>query len=83
MEFVEAANTPIPGVKVANNVYLLILRTGGMEKSYQQWEYRRVEKKTGSTSRIPLRKYTGATIHKKNQQPLPMDMELQETMHTK
>ena len=37
-EFSEAANTPIPGGKVVNIVYLLILRTGGMEKSCGQWE---------------------------------------------
>ena len=29
-EFVEAANTPIPGGKVVNIAYLLILRTGGI-----------------------------------------------------
>ena len=31
VEFVEASNTPIPGGKVVNIVYLLILRTVGME----------------------------------------------------
>ena len=36
VEFVEAANTPIPGGKVVNIVYLLILRTGGMEKACEQ-----------------------------------------------
>ena len=30
-EFAEASNTPIPGGKVVNITYLLILRTGGME----------------------------------------------------
>ena len=30
MEFEEAANTPIPGGKVVNVAYLLILRTVGM-----------------------------------------------------
>ena len=33
VEFVESANTPIPGGKVVNIVYVLIIRTGGMEKS--------------------------------------------------
>ena len=32
VEFKEAANTPISGGKVVNIAYLLILRTGGMEK---------------------------------------------------
>ena len=32
-EFAEAANTPIPGGNVVNIAYLLILRTGWMEKS--------------------------------------------------
>ena len=30
VEFAEAANTPIPGGKVVNIAYLLILRTGAM-----------------------------------------------------
>ena len=38
VEFLEDANTPIPGGKVVNIAYLLILRTGGMEKSCEQWE---------------------------------------------
>ena len=33
---IEAAKTPIPGEKLVNIDYLLILRTGGMEKSYEQ-----------------------------------------------
>ena len=37
VEFAEAANTSIPGVKVVNIVYLLILRTGGMENPCEQW----------------------------------------------
>ena len=32
VEFAEGANTPIPGGKVVNIAYLLILRTGGTEK---------------------------------------------------
>ena len=30
VDFAEAANTPIPGGKVFNIAYLLIVRTGGM-----------------------------------------------------
>ena len=37
LELVEAANTPIPGRKVVNIAYLMILMTGGMEKAYEQW----------------------------------------------
>ena len=33
VEFAEAANTSIPGGKVVNIAYLLILRTGGIGKS--------------------------------------------------
>ena len=33
VELAEAANTPIPGGKVVNISYLLILRTRGMEKA--------------------------------------------------
>ena len=45
-EFAEAANTQIPGGKVVNIAYLLILRTGGIEKSCEQWEDMRVVLKT-------------------------------------
>ena len=38
VEFAETANTPIPEGKVVNIAYLLIPRTGGMEKFYEQWE---------------------------------------------
>ena len=37
VEFVEAANTPIPGGEMVNIAYLLILSTGGMEKACEQW----------------------------------------------
>ena len=37
VEFAEAANTPMPGGKVVNIAYLMIFRTGGMEKSCGQW----------------------------------------------
>ena len=46
VEFAEAANTSIPGGKVVNIAYLLILRTGGMEKSCEQWEDMQVGLKT-------------------------------------
>ena len=46
VESAEAANTPIPGGKVVNIAYLLILRTGGIEKSCEQWEYMQVVLKT-------------------------------------
>ena len=37
VEFAEAANTPIPGDKVVNIAYLMILSIGGMEKACEQW----------------------------------------------
>ena len=37
-EVSKAANTPIPGWGVVKVAYLLIVDTGGMEKSYEQWE---------------------------------------------
>ena len=46
VEFAEAANTPIPGGKVVNIGYLLIFRTGGMEKACEQWEYMQIGLKT-------------------------------------
>ena len=46
MEFAEAVNTPIPGRKVVNIVYLLILRIGGTEKACEQWEDMQVGLKT-------------------------------------
>ena len=46
VEFAEAANTPIPGGKVVNIAYLMILRTGGMEKACEQWEGIQVGLKT-------------------------------------
>ena len=46
VEFAEAANTPIPGGKVVNIAYLLILRTGGMEKACEKWEDMQVGLKT-------------------------------------
>ena len=46
LEFSEASNTPILGGKVVNIAYLLILRTGGMEKACEQWEDMQVRLKT-------------------------------------
>ena len=46
VEFAEAANTPIPGGKVVNIAYLLILRTGGVENACEQWEEMQVGLKT-------------------------------------
>ena len=46
VDFSEAANTPIPGGKVVNIAYLLILRTGGIEKSCKKWEDMQVGIKT-------------------------------------
>ena len=46
MEFAEAANTPIPGGKVVNIAYLLIIRTVGTEKLCEQWEDMQVDLKT-------------------------------------
>ena len=37
-QFTEAENNPSLGEKLVIIAYLMILRTGGMEKSYQQWE---------------------------------------------
>ena len=45
VEFAEAATTPIPGGRVFNISYLLILRTGGMEKPCDQWEGMQVGQK--------------------------------------
>ena len=46
MDFAEADNTPIPGGKVVNIAYLLILSKGGMGKSCEQWEDMQVGLKT-------------------------------------
>ena len=46
VEFSEPANTPIPGEKVYIIDYLQILRTGGMEKSCEQWKEMQVDLKT-------------------------------------
>ena len=46
VELTEAANTQILGGKVVNIAYLLILRTGGIEKACEQWEDMQVGLKT-------------------------------------
>ena len=46
VEFTEATNTPIPGGKVVNTSYLLIIRIGGMQKACEQWEDMQVGLKT-------------------------------------
>ena len=38
LDFMEATNNSTPWVKEVNISYLLILRTGGMEKDYENWE---------------------------------------------
>ena len=38
VEFVKYSNTPIPVGKGVNIAYFLILRTGGIEKTCEQWE---------------------------------------------
>ena len=45
VDFKEAANTPIPGRKVFNITYLLILRTGVMEKACDKLEDMKVDQK--------------------------------------
>ena len=68
VEFAEAANTPIPGGKVLNIAYLLILRTGGMEKSCEQWKDMQVGLKPGRLSKTISHKPTGATRSSRKQQ---------------
>ena len=46
MDFVEAANTPIPGGTVVNITGLMSLRTGEMEKCCKKWEDMKVGLKT-------------------------------------
>ena len=62
----EADNTPIPGGKVVNIAYLLILRTGEIEKSCEQWEEMQVGLKTWQTFKDQfLQAYRRYKIHKK------------------
>ena len=72
VEFAEAANTPILGGKVVNIAYLLILRTGGTEKAYEQWEYMQVglkawqafkERFTQAYMRYQIRKKATVAAH--------------------
>ena len=46
MELAEDAKTQTQGGKVVNIAYLLILRTGGIKKAYEQWEAMQVGQKT-------------------------------------
>ena len=67
VEFTEAANTPIPGGKVVNITYLLILRTGGMEKYCEQWEDMQVGLKTWKYFKDHFSQaYMGYQIRKKS-----------------
>ena len=52
VEFAEAADTPIPGGKAVNIAYLLILRTGGMEKACDKWEDMQVGLRTWQAFKI-------------------------------
>ena len=81
VEFVEAANTPIPGGKVFNIAYLLILRTGGMEKSCDQWEDIQFRLKLGRLLKTISHKPTRATRSARNQQQRPMGMGRQKIIH--
>ena len=72
VEFAEAANTPISGGKVVNTAYVLILRTGGMEKSCEKWKYMQVGLKTWQAfkdhfaqayRRYQIRKEATAAVH--------------------
>ena len=66
LEFSETTNTPIPGGKEVNIVYLLILRTGGMEKSCEQWEDMQVGLKTWQAFKDYFAQaYRRYQIHKK------------------
>ena len=66
MEFAEAANTPIPGGKVVNIAYLLILKTGRIEKSCKQWEDMQVGLKTWQAFKDHFAQaYRRYQIHKK------------------
>ena len=66
VEFAEAANTPVPGGKVVNIVYLLILRIGGTEKAYEQWEEMQVGLKTWQAFKDHFAQaYRRYHIHKK------------------
>ena len=81
VEFTESANTPIPGGKVVNIAYLLILRTEGMEKACEKWEYMQVGLKTCMLSKTISHKPTGATRSARKQHQRPMDMGRQQIVH--
>ena len=65
-EFTEDVNTPISGIKAVNIIYLLILRTGGMEKSCDQWEDMQVGQKNWQAFKDHFSQaYRRYHIHKK------------------
>ena len=82
VEFEEAANTPIPGKKVVNTAYLLIIRTGGMEKSCEQWEYMQVGLKNWQAFKEHLSQAC-AIISTRKHQRRPMGMRRQKIIHRK
>ena len=49
LDFIEAANAPTPGGKVVNIAYILIISTGRIEESCEQWEDIQVGLKTWQT----------------------------------
>ena len=76
----KAGKTPIPGGKVFNITYLLIIRSEGMKNPLSGFNTYWLSKRTIRTSRIYLCSYTGANISARNPHPLPMDMVLQQTI---
>ena len=72
VEFAKSSNTPIPGGKVVNITYLMIIRTVGMEKFCEQLEDMQVGQKTWQAfkesfsqacSHCQFRKKTTAASH--------------------
>ena len=81
VEFTEAANIPIPGGKVVNIVYLLILRTGRTEKPVNSGKICRLDRKPGRLSKTISHKPTGTTIFARKQQQRPIGMGRQQVIH--
>ena len=66
VEFAEPTNIPIQGGKVVNIAYLLIPRTGGMEKACEQWVDMQVGLKTWQAFKDHFAQaYRFYQIHKK------------------
>ena len=83
VDFNESANTQIPGGELVNIAFLLIIITGVMGKSYEKWKYMMVGRKNWKTFNDNFaRSYRRYQI-RKNQQPLPMNMALHQTMRRK